>query len=411
MQAPTYPLLSALFAPHSAESFLREHWPSRPLQVHGPRERLPATLQDPMLASAAEFAQRYQGPMRFTHGRTERQANMPQGGDPVSLLDMGLTISFLGLVNVLPNANPFLRQLEGELGLLPNTMTMSAFAASYEGGVACHFDNSELISVQLAGRKRFHYSTAPAVPNNTGGQYVAGTMPFDELYAQVSGAFPDPDAAQFEVAEMAPGSVLFLPRGTWHRTEGDDSFSISILSDAPNALRCLLDQLRLLLLQDPRWRQPLVGGFGDGARDAQTRAHVAELLASLPEAVRRLSPEDLLAAPAQVPFRLQRMSTASRFMRTPYARLEISAARAGGAVPVSFVVSVTRKLDREVGQVEVSPGAVAMLRWIEARDGAFAASELAASFPDQPFAAVKQMLELCVQTQFVRLLWFPALRD
>ena len=51
-----------------------------------------------------------------------------------------------------------------------------------------------------------------------------------------------------------------------------------------------------------------------------------------------------------------------------------------------------------------------MLRWIEARAAAFAAGELAAAFPDRPFAAVKQVLELCVRAQFVRLLWFPTLR-
>lgn len=410
MPPSSYPLLTALFAPHPAESFLREHWPSRPLQAHGPLERLPAALRDPMLASAAEFAQRYKGPMRFTHGRTERQVNIADA-NAVSLLDMGLTICFVGLVDTLPNANPFLRQLESELGLLAGTVTMSAFAASDDSGVTCHFDNSDLISVQLAGRKRFHYSTAPAVPGNTGGQYVAGTAPFDDLYAELDGAFPDPATAQFECAEMAPGSVLFLPRGTWHYTEGQESFSISILSDAPNGLRCVLDQLRLLLLQDPCWRQPLIGGFGDGPRDAQTRAHVAQLLAALPEIARRLSPDDVLAAPAQAPFRLQRLSPASRFQRTPYARLQFGAPGAGGAVPVSFVVAVTRKLGGALAQVEASPAAVSMLRWIEARDSMFAASELAAAMPGEPFAAIRQVLELCVQAQFVRLLWFPALRD
>ena len=45
---------------------------------------------------------------------------------------------------------------------------------------------------------------------------------------------------------MAPGSVLFLPRGTWHYTQaGEPSLSISIVLDPPAALRCLLDQLRL----------------------------------------------------------------------------------------------------------------------------------------------------------------------
>ncbi len=410
MPESTHPLLSALFAPVAARSFLRECWPSRPMQVHGPRDRLPMTLRDPMLASATELAQRYQGPLRFTHGHSDRLTFLPQGGDAVGLLDMGLTVNFVGLASVLPNAQPFLRQLERELGLLPGTMAMIAFASSGDDGLVCHFDNSDLISVQLAGSKRFHYSTEPAVPGNTYGQYIPGTAPFDELFSMAGDGFPDPAKAHFEVAEMLPGSVLFLPRGTWHFTEGEGSLSVSLLSDAHNAVRCVLDQLRFLLLQDPRWRQPLVCGFGDEERDAGTRAHVAELLASLPEAVRRLTPDDVLGARAQVGFRPLHVSPASRFLRTPHTRVEIGLPGAGGATPVGFLVAVTRRLEHPVLQVELAPGGVSMLRWIEARAAAFAAGELAAAFPDRPFAAVKQVLELCVRAQFVRLLWFLTLR-
>lgn len=410
MPESTHPLLSALFAPHPAQWFLRDYWPARPLQVHGPRERLPATLRHPMLASATELAQRYQGPLRFTHGHSDRLVFLQQGGDAVGLLDMGLTVNFVGLANVLPDAQPFLRQLERELGLLSNTMVMIAFASSGDDGLVCHFDNSDLISVQLAGSKRFHYSTEPAVPGNTYGQYIPGTAPFDELYAMAGDGFPDPAKARFEVAEMKPGSVLFLPRGTWHHTEGEGSLSVSLLADAHNAMRCVLDQLRFLLLQDPRWRRPLVCGFGDDARDAQTRAQVAELLGALPEVMRHLSPDDVLGARTLVGLRPQTVSPASRFLRAPHTRVEIGAPGAGGAVLVKFVAAVTRRLGRTVRGVEMTPGGVSLLRWIEAREAAFAAGDLAAAFPDQPFAAVKQVLELCVQAQFVRLLWFPALR-
>lgn len=411
MPESTHPLLGALFAPHAAQSFLRDCWPSRPLQVHGPHERLPATLRNPMLASANELAQRYQGPLRFTHGHSERLVYLPQGGDAVGLLDMGLTVNFVGLANVLPDAKPFLRQLERELGLLAGTLVMLAFASTGDDGLVCHFDNSDLISVQLAGSKRFHYSTEPAVPGNTNGQFIPGTVPFDELYAMASDGFPDPAKARFEVAEMKPGSVLFLPRGTWHYTEGEGSLSVSIVSDAHNAARCVLDQLRYLLLQDPRWRRPLVCGFGDGARDGQTRAQVAELLAELPDVARRLSPDDVLGARTAVGLRPQDVSPASRFLRTPYTRVGIGAPGAAGTIPVSFVASVTRKLERAVREVEMTPGGVSMLRWIETHEAAFAAGDLAAAFPDQPFAAVKRVLDLCVQVQFVRLLWFPALRE
>lgn len=70
--------------------------------------------------------------------------------------------------------------------------------------------------------------------------------------------------AAFTTVEMKPGSVLFLPRGTWHRTESEgDSMSVSIAVDTPPAVDYIVAQLRMLLLQDPRWRAPLYGAWGD----------------------------------------------------------------------------------------------------------------------------------------------------
>ncbi|MFO1324196.1 MAG: cupin domain-containing protein [Burkholderiales bacterium] len=408
--ASGYPLLDALMAPCPGKAFVEQYWPSRPFVVHGPRERLPAPLLDPALASAAELAQRYSGPLRFTHGGTERMVTVGDA-NAVSLLDMGLTVQFIGIASLLPNAPAFLRQLETELALHAGAVTMSAFAAPREGGLVCHFDACDLISVQLAGSKRFHHAPVDGLPFPTGGQYVADTVPFDEMYAQVGRGFPDPGGARFEIALMEPGSVLFLPRGTWHYTESStNSLSISIIADAPAALRCLLDQLRLLLLQDPQWRRPLVGGFGDSLRDAEARAQVAQLLATLPGVVARLTPADVLNAPASLAWRLQRIDAESRFRRTPYTRIEIGPAAASGKLPLTFVVGQTRKLTRAAANVEISATTVPLIRWIEGRtDGPFTGGELAAAFPDEPFAALKQVLELCVQTQFVRLLGFPAL--
>ncbi|MCC6197897.1 MAG: hypothetical protein IT518_25880 [Burkholderiales bacterium] len=411
MAATDYPLLRALMAPCSAEEFLQHYWPSRPLQVHGPRERLPSILRDPALDNAAELAQRYSGPVRFTHGGTERMVTVADV-NAVSLFDMGLTLQFMGLANFLPDAPAFLRQLEAELALHAGAVTFSAFAAPQEGGLVRHFDSSDLISVQLTGSKRFHYAPMPDLPDPSGGQYVAGTLPFEELYPQALGGFPDPAGACFETARMEPGSVLFLPRGTWHYTESStNSLSISIIAEAPAGLRCLLDQLRLLLLQDPRWRRPLIGGFGDSPRDVEAQAQLAQLLAALPEVIARLTPADLLSAPASTAWRLQRLGRDSRFVRTPFTRLEIGTAGASGMLPLAFVLGVTRKLSRPVVQVEVSATTVPLLRWIEGRlHGPFTAGELAAAFPAEPFPTLKQVLELCVQTQFLRLLRFPMLK-
>ncbi len=98
---------------------------------------------------------------------------------------------------------------------------------------------------------------------------------------------------------MRAGSVLFLPRGTWHNTETPgNSLSLSIAIDVPPALRCLLDQLRLLLLRDAPWRAPLTGGASAGAAAAAPPAHTPPLSPPPPPHCPH-SPVDFFPPPAR----------------------------------------------------------------------------------------------------------------
>ena len=410
MGTNAYPLLTAMMSPRSAEEFLEHHWPTTVFAAHGAVERLPAMFRDPALRSASELAQRYtNGRLRFTHGASERMVQVADA-NPASLLDMGLTVQFVDVARVLPDAAPFLRQLQAELALHENATSISAFASPPHEGLSCHFDTAELISVQLAGTKRWHHAPVNEIRAPIGGQYAPGSVPFDELYPQASEGFPDPRTAKFESTLMEPGSVLFLPRGTWHSTEASgDSLSISIVVDPPAAVRCLLDQLRLVLLQDERWRMPLTSGNGTPHAVA-SRLAAQRLLASLPEAISRLTPEDLVTAPAGLASRLQRMTPASRFQRNPHCLIAVGPARADGLRTVQFEIGQTPPLTRGTGEVDVSEATVPILRWMEAQSrGPFAASALLAAFPGLAFADLKPVLEICVQTQLIRLLWFPEL--
>jgi ribosomal protein L16 Arg81 hydroxylase len=409
MTVTSYPLLTAMMSPCSAEEFLSAHFPRRAFVAHGPPERLPALFRDPALASARELGSRYtKGRLRFTHGDSKRMLQMADS-DAASLLDMGLTVQFVDIANVLPEAAAFLAALRAELGVHEGALNLSAFAAPPGAGLAVHFDTCELISVQLVGTKHFHYAPVNEIHAPSGRQYAPDAIPPDDLYPQACRGFPDPSTSSFESATLAPGSVLFLPRGMWHYTEaGGDSLSISISVDPTIALNCLLDQLRLVLLQDERWRQPLFGGFGDEPRDVRVREDTAQLLATLPATVARLTAYDLLQAPASLAWRLQHVSAHTRFQRTPHTYLEVGEAGSNGLRPLRFMMGHTQSLARRLGDGQASDSAVALLRWIEARvDGPFRVSAAMEAFPDLPLPTLRQVLELCVQRQFLALLWFP----
>jgi len=88
----------------------------------------------------------------------------------------------------------------------------------------------------------------------------------------------------------------------------------------------------------------------------------------------------------------------------------IGPAGASGKLSLSFRLGLTPSLSRPAGQVEFPASSLPLLQWIEARtDGPFTAAALQAAFPAIPFATLKDVLSVCVQVQYLRLLWYPAL--
>ena len=405
MGAIDRPLVAALLSPVSPQDFFAANWPSQPLEVHGQVARLPATLRDPAFASAGTLAQRYGGRLRFTHGGSDQMVTASDA-NAAALLDMGLTVQFVDLDGCVSGVRAFCREIETELGLHEGAVSMSAFAASRDNGLPCHYDAAELLSVQLVGGKRFHYARMREVSSPCGSQFAPNTEGFDDLYPQATAGFPDPHGADFAAADMLPGSVLFLPRGYWHYTSASESsLSVSIAINAPPVMRSLLDQLRCLLLQDERWRRPL---YGSGDRD-EARRRVEALLATLPQITARLSPDDIIDAPARAGWRLSHVEARTRFVRTPHGRVELGAATSNGKMSLRFIAGQRPFLSRHVGALEITAATEPLLRWLEERSGAFTFAECADAHPDVPAATLKEVLRLCTQAEFLRVLWYPAL--
>ena len=318
------PILASLFSPPAATEFLNHYWPKRPFVTQADPARWPAVLRGPELASVPALAKRYRGSLRFTHGRKSDQVIQIDRVDPSILFEMGLTLNFEDIGPYVPGAPEFLRGLESELGLNEGSLVMSAFASPTQDGLGCHFDAEDVISLQLLGTKRFHYAPVREITVPYGSQYIPGGKPYDDLYAQVPQGFPENKNVKFETAEMKPGTVLFLPRGTWHYTEAaEPSLALSLTISPPTLLDCAMEQIRWLQLQDSGWREPLYGATGNGTSHANLKAHATKLLERLPQLVSSLSAEDLIQAPTPVAQRLEQMSDKTRFQRIPDAALEV----------------------------------------------------------------------------------------
>ena len=405
--------LGALTAPHSAVEFLRDYWPDKAFAAHGDPARLPAFLRAPELDSVEALSRVYRGNLRFTSGRRYQKMLAIDQVHATSLYRMGLTVQFEDISPFVATTAPDLRRLEAELGVAGGAARASVFASPFSDGLSVHFDAQDLFSIQLKGTKRFRIAPVRELRYPVGTQFVPDTEPFDFLYPQVPGGFPDPAGADFTTVEMQPGSVLFLPRGTWHTTEsGGDSLSVSIGLYLPSAADCVLEQLQLLLLQDPEWRCPLYGGWGDGAARDAVAARLSRLLARLPRDCSALKVEDVLSGLLLPEQRLAAITPESRFQKTPHSRLETEPGVA--ARGYTYEVMLIKIADPNYGErastrLEVAPEAAAVFRWMAESRAAFPAGELSARFPKFPFDQHCQMLEAASRAALIRPLWFPVL--
>jgi hypothetical protein len=85
--------------------------------------------------------------------------------------------------------------------------------------------------------------------------------------------------------------------------------------------------------------------------------------------------------------------------------------RSSATATVSIRVDQTPTRSQLVAKFNVPAPAMSTFRWLEAQtQGPFTAAALQAAFPALPFAALSEVLQLCVKGQFLKLLWFAPLQ-
>jgi hypothetical protein len=176
---------------------------------------------------------------------------------------------------------------------------------------------------------------------------------------------------------------------------------------AQTAADTLLDQLRMLLLQDPAWRRPLYGLTGDAAARAAALAKANELLDTLPAQIGSLRAEDLMRQVSDEDQRLAQLDADSRFMTLPNARLAVE--RAASGRPQATVMIHDEELGERAGaRMDLSDQALAALEWLAAQPRPFTARQFTARFPALADAEQMRMLAAGVKMGLLKLLWYPA---
>lgn len=250
------------------------------------------------------------------------------------------------VVPLSPPLERFARALEFLLGA---PVSASLFWSRREARAKIHYDNNDVIAVQLVGRKRWYVSAEPPLLHN----------PWD------TSAMPALHPDRQLTVEMGPGDLLYVPRGATHSVDSlEESLHLSILVTPLTVRAAVLAALDHLSDLDRGLRET------PGALAAGNHAAVGgEAISQIGAAVERLLAE--LRAPGFVDAAMQRRF--SRFVGElpalpiePAARIGPETVMEHGPTAIGHLLPLPDKLDFALpgGHVQLHLGAEPAMRFI-----------------------------------------------
>lgn len=255
------PSLAALIHPRASTEFLASFAADRPFVVHGLGPTVEALTRLPFLASLEAMLGSWPNPV---------QVHLPDVADEASAIDAspadarklfanGMGLLFNDVHTVSPELTRWLEALREELGLSALTQGRCLVYATPAGkGTAPHFDQNVNFVLQLHGTKVWRLAPNEHVERPMT-RHTMGLAPDPELqtyaHASLSEHMPEHMPEDCETVVLAPGSLLFVPRGMWHSTHADsEALSLNFTYSAPTWIDLLLAALRSRLALASEWR-------------------------------------------------------------------------------------------------------------------------------------------------------------
>ena len=284
--------------PQSNEELLDQFSNSEHFCVHGLDEELAELFSLPILKSFESLKEVW---------TREVDVHLPDVRDEVSSLSVdvneafehfkkGQSVLFNDVNNEYGELNIWLEKIRENLKISAHTFSRCLVYGTPEGGGnAPHFDQNINFVIQVHGEKKWWVSKNTESINPLS-RHVIGEATDSELQSYSK---PMPEEFDYEQASeytLKPGSVLFVPRGAWHKTTAlTDAMSLNFTFTAPTWLELVMTAVRGRLMQSEHWRET--------ARDFKNPEAIDKLnflLENLAEDAAHWRAEDLLRALGEV---------------------------------------------------------------------------------------------------------------
>jgi ribosomal protein L16 Arg81 hydroxylase len=173
-----------------------------------------------------------------------------------NLLNQGVSLIFNRLENQVPSLRVLCNNIASQT--FEHIRAAAVITSGRGGALECHYDDQDLIILQIAGTKRWHvFGVSDRRPE--------GSPVFDRV--------------------LKPGDLLFLPAREWHHCENGPhrSLHLSILFDPPNG-RHIMELLASQLVSEEIFRRPLTrhsSAESLATHEAALKAHLVEMIRSI----------------------------------------------------------------------------------------------------------------------------------
>ncbi|MBC7429776.1 MAG: hypothetical protein H7336_14270 [Bacteriovorax sp.] len=280
--------LSSLIHPKSSSDFFAAYSRNEPFVVHDLDESIAELKSLPFLSSLEALLNVWPKDIQahLPDVKDEASSIDTTAKDAQKLFDNGMGLLFNHAQTISPVLERWVNELRIDLGLSALTMARCLlYATPAKAGTAAHFDQNINFVLQVTGNK--NWWIAPNIEvSNPMTRHTIGLPTDPELESYAEEPMPDAQPENGKLFELKAGSLLFVPRGSWHWTEAEsNALSLNFTFTAPTWIDLFSAAIRGRLAQSSEWRETAIG-FSDveGIKLAEQKLNflLEELVHDLP---------------------------------------------------------------------------------------------------------------------------------
>jgi ribosomal protein L16 Arg81 hydroxylase len=249
--------LQALLSPISCEEFVNSFFSRASVFIEGGPEKIGNIFSWEKLNKALERGQKIQDKRYNIHASFARGDEAGSKKEMVeashqqvdSLFKSGATICITNIHMADPDQAQWAQALRTQLNFT-GTVGVNCYFSPDGVGLSTHYDKRVVTNLQIAGKKRWRYSTKAAKhwPDHNAVYQDGKVEPADAGMA--------PPDMEFREVEMKPGDLLCLPAGAWHSAQASrgESLAINVYFQPQNFLEQLIPLLKGFAASNGEWR-------------------------------------------------------------------------------------------------------------------------------------------------------------